>query len=138
LADYQADLGDDLGVAPIPSSTGDANPLNGIDGFYINPNSQNKDAAVGLALFLVGKESSQIYTNKAGHVPIRDDVEPADDLNAGFAQASATGLPRPQSVEFGNYWAPFGDMFTKVIEGVATPADAVNEACTAMNAANEK
>jgi len=138
LADYQADLGDDLGVAPIPSATGSANPLNGIDGFYINPNSQNKDAAVALALFLVNKESSQIYTNQAGHVPIRDDVEPADDLNAGFAQASATGYPRPQSVEFGNYWAPFGDMFTKVLEGVSAPTDAVNEACAAMNAANNK
>jgi arabinogalactan oligomer/maltooligosaccharide transport system substrate-binding protein len=138
LADYQADLGDDLGVAPIPKATGNANPLNGIDGFYINPNSANKEAAVGLALFLVSKDSSQIYTNKAGHVPIRDDVEPADDLNAGFAQASATGLPRPQSVEFGNYWAPFGDLFTKVIEGVSAPEEAVNEACAAMNAANEK
>ncbi len=125
-------------MAPIPSATGSANPLNGIDGFYINPNSENKQAAVDLALFLVNQESSQIYTNQAGHVPIRDDVEPANDLNAGFAQASATGYPRPQSVEFGNYWAPFGDMFTKVLEGLSTPADAVAEACAAMNAANNK
>jgi len=28
-------------------------------------------------------------------------------------------------------------MFTKVIEGASAPADAVNEACAAMNAANE-
>ena len=94
--------------------------------------------AVALALFLVNKESSQIYTNQAGHVPIRSDVEPADDLNAGFAEASASGYPRPQSVEFANFWTPFGDMFTKVLEGVSTPEEGVNEACAAMNAANGK
>lgn len=138
LADYQADLGDNLGVAPIPSATDSANPLNGIDGFYINPYSENKDSAVALALFLTNKESSQVYTNQAGHVPIRDDVQPANDLNAGFAQASSTGYPRPQSVEFSNFWTPFGDMLTKVIEGISTPADGVKEACTAMNAANGK
>ena len=35
-----------------PAATGQANPLNGIDGFYINPNSENVDAAVDLALYL--------------------------------------------------------------------------------------
>ena len=139
LADYQADLGDDLGVAPLPTGTvGPGQPLNGIDGFYVNPNSENKDNAIALALFLTNKESSQIYTNQAGHVPIRDDVTPADDLNAGFAEASANGFPRPQSVEFGNFWTPFGDMFTKVMEGVATPEEAVSEACAAMNEASGK
>lgn len=71
-------------------------------------------------------------------MPIRDDVQPADDLNAGFAQACATGYPRPQSVEFANFWAPFGDMWIKILEEVSTPEEAVNEACAAMNAANEK
>ena len=112
-----------------------ANPLNGIDGFYINPNSGNKDGAVALALFLVSKESSQIYTDMAGHVPIRDDVQAADELNAGFAAASASGYPRPQSVEFANFWAPFGDMWTKILEEVMSPEEAVAEACAAMNAA---
>jgi arabinogalactan oligomer/maltooligosaccharide transport system substrate-binding protein len=139
LADYQKDLGDDLGVAPMPTGPGGpGQPLNGIDGFYINPNSENKDNAIALALFLVSQESSQIYTNQAGHVPIRDDVTPADDLNAGFAEASANGFPRPQSVEFGNFWAPFGDMWTKIMEGVSTPAEAVPEACAAMNEASGK
>lgn len=139
LADYIADLGDDLGVAPMPAGPGgNASPLNGIDGFYINPNSANPDQAVTVALFFVNQESSQIYTDEAGHVPIRDDVEPSGDLNAGFALASSTGFPRPQSVDFGNYWTPFGDAFTKVIEGVSTPVDAINEACAAMNSANEK
>ena len=139
LADYKKDLGDNLGVVPMPAGpAGPASPLNGIDGFYINPNSQNILSAVELALFLTNTESSQIYTDSAGHVPIRSDVTSADALIAAFAQASATGFPRPQSAEFANYWAPFGDMFTKVLEGAVSPADGVTEACAAMNAASGK
>jgi arabinogalactan oligomer/maltooligosaccharide transport system substrate-binding protein len=126
-------------VAVLPAGPkGKANPLNGIDGFYINPNSKNVLSAVELALYLVGQESSQIYTDQAGHVPIRSDVTSADEFITAFAQASSTGFPRPQSAEFANYWAPFGDMFTKVLEGAATPADGVAEACAAMNAASGK
>ncbi len=137
LADYKKDLGDDLGVAPMPAGpAGPATPLNGIDGFYLNPNSQNIDSAVELALFLTNQQSSQIYTDEAGHVPIRSDVSSDDPLIAAFAEASATGYPRPQSEQFANYWAPFGDMFTKVLEGAATPADGVGEACEAMNSAS--
>jgi arabinogalactan oligomer/maltooligosaccharide transport system substrate-binding protein len=56
----------------------------------------------------------------------------------GFAQASAQGFPRPQSKEFGNYWTPFGDAITKVLEGTSQPADAITEACGAMNKASGK
>jgi arabinogalactan oligomer/maltooligosaccharide transport system substrate-binding protein len=138
LADYKKDLGDDLGVALMPAGTAPANPLNGIDGFYVNPNVSDaeKQAAVDLALFLTSGESAQIYTDSAGHVPIRDSVDASDPLVATFSEASAQGFPRPQSTFFGNYWTPFGDMFTKAIEGAATPEEAVKEACDAMNAAN--
>ena len=109
-----------------------------IDGFYINPNSENTLSAVELGLFLTGQESSQIYTDMAGHVPIRSDVTSEDEHIAAFAEASATGFPRPQSQEFANYWGPFGDMFTKVLEGAVTPEEGVAEACAAMNAASGK
>ena len=129
LGDYRADLGDDLGVAPMPSADNPAGALNGIDGFYINPNSQNVDAAIATALFLSSGSQAQTYTDMSGHVPIRPSVEISDDNVAGFAEASNVGYPRPQSASFGNYWGPFGDMVTKVIEGVATPAEGVAEAC---------
>jgi arabinogalactan oligomer/maltooligosaccharide transport system substrate-binding protein len=137
--DYKKDLGDNLGVVVMPAGPGGlAGPLNGIDGFYINPNSQNQDAAIELALFLTNQASSQTYTDKAGHIAIRNDVTSSDpNLNA-FAEASASGFPRPQTVEFANYWTPFGDALTKAIEGALTPEQAVTEACAAMNAANGK
>ena len=137
--DYKKDLGDNLGVVVMPAGPGGlAGPLNGIDGFYINPNSQNQDAAIELALFLTNQASSQTYTDKAGHIAIRNDVTSSDpNLNA-FAEASSSGFPRPQTVEFANYWTPFGDALTKAIEGALTPEQAVTEACAAMNAANGK
>ena len=139
LADYKKDLGDNLGVAAIPSGAkGNAAAMNGIDGFYINPNSKNVDGALALALFLTNKESSQVYTDEAGHVPVRSDVTAADPLVNEFAKASASGYPRPQSKEFSNYWSPFGDMFTKVLEGAVTPQQGIKDACAAMNTANEK
>jgi arabinogalactan oligomer/maltooligosaccharide transport system substrate-binding protein len=107
LGDYRADLGDDLGVSPMPSAVNPAGALNGIDGFY----------------------TAQIYTDVAGHVPIRTDVDATDALVAAFAQASSVGTPRPQSASFGQYWGPFGDMITKVLEGVLTPEEGVAEAC---------
>jgi arabinogalactan oligomer/maltooligosaccharide transport system substrate-binding protein len=55
-----------------------------------------------------------------------------------FAQAAAAGFPRPQSVEFGNWWGPFGDAVTKVMEGKSEPAAAVKEACAVMNKASGK
>ncbi|MBE2223283.1 MAG: ABC transporter substrate-binding protein, partial [Anaerolineae bacterium] len=114
---------------PIPAAVNPAGALNGIDGFYFNPNSQNIDTAIAAALFLTSGDSAQIYTDMAGHVPIRPSVVIEDANVAGFAEASNAGYPRPQSASFGNYWGPFGDMVTKVVEGVSTPAEGVAEAC---------
>lgn len=136
LGDYKKDLGDNLGVAPVPAGTAPAAALNGIDGFYISPASKNQAGAVELALFLTNAESSAIYTEEAGHVPIRSDVTASDPLVAGFAAASAQGFPRPQTVQFGNWWGPFGDAINQAVEGVAEPEAAITTACEAMNAAS--
>ena len=55
-----------------------------------------------------------------------------------FADASAQGFPRPQDSWFDNYWGPFGDAFTKVLEGQIKPADGVTAACADMDKANGK
>jgi len=139
LGDYKKDLGDKLGVAPMPAGpAGPATPLAGIDGWYVNPNSTNQQAAADLALYLFGKDGLAEYANTAGDPPARSDVEISDPLVKDFADAAAAGFPRPQSAEFGNWWGPFGDALTAVMEGKASPADAVKTACDAMNKANNK
>ena len=135
---FKQSLGDNLGVVPLPSGPdGPAAPLIGADGFYINPNSYNVEAALELALFLTNQESSQSFAEIAGHVPVRLDVTSKYPHITTFMESSAFGYPEPQSEQFANYWSPFEEMFFKVLTGEVTPQQGVSEACAKMDAANE-
>jgi arabinogalactan oligomer/maltooligosaccharide transport system substrate-binding protein len=141
LGDYKKDLGDKLGVAPMPAGPGGAaTPLAGVDYWYINPNAtpEQQKLATGAALYLFGPDGAQIYADVAGDPMVATGVTAKDPLVTAFAQAAAAGFPRPQSVEFGNWWGPFGDAVTKVMEGKSEPAAAVKEACAVMNKASGK
>jgi arabinogalactan oligomer / maltooligosaccharide transport system substrate-binding protein len=138
LGDITKALGaDKVGVAPIPAGPkGPAKPLAGIDGFYLNPNSQNTDAAIKLAQYIFSAQGLAVYADVAGDPPARTDVTVSNPLVKAFADAAAAGTPRPQSKQFGNWWTPFGDMVTKVVQGTQKPADGVAAACATMNKAN--
>ena len=135
-ADFSKALGENLAVAPIPAGTAKANPLTGTDGWYLNPNGANKDLAIALALQLVSTVSEQVMTDQAGHVPAAPGVTIKSPIVQGFADAAAAGLPRPQSKQFGNYWAGFGDALNQVLDKGADPTKAIADACKAMNDAN--
>jgi arabinogalactan oligomer/maltooligosaccharide transport system substrate-binding protein len=139
LGSFKEALGDKLGIVPLPSGPGgDATPLTGIDGWYINPNSTNQQAAVDFALFAFGPEGAAIYSNVAGDPMARTDIEVSDPMIKSFADLANAGFPRPQSKEFGSWWGAFDDATTKVLEGNTDPATAVKDACAAMNTANNK
>ncbi len=138
LGDYQKDLGDKLGVVPMPAGpAGPAGPLTGVDGFYINPNSQNIESAVNLALYITNQEGQQIFVDVAGHSPSNTKVTISNPVTKAFYDAAFAGVPRPQASWFDNYWGPFGDVITKVLEGTVKPADGVTQACKDMDAANK-
>lgn len=108
MGDYKKALGDKLAVAALPSGPGGpSNPLLGVDGFYFNPNSANKEAALEVALYLTGKNAQTIMMNEAGHVPARTDVEITDPLIKGLVEAFKTGYVRPQVPQLGLYWLNF-------------------------------
>ena len=141
LGDFKKALGDKLGIAPMPAGPkGPAQPLSGIDGWYINPNASadQQTLAVQVGLYLFGQKGAGFWANTAGDPMVANGVSVDDPLVKAYADAAATGFPRPQSKEFGNWWGPFGDAVTKVMEGTLTPAAAVTEACAAMNKANGK
>lgn len=139
LGDFEKALGSKLGVVPLPTGPkGASMPMMGIDGWYINPNSKNQEAAIAFALYAFGKDGLTLYANNAGDPPARTDVSVTDPLVKAFSDIAAAGFPRPQSKEFGNYWGPFGDAMTAVLADKATPTDAVKTACDAMNKANGK
>lgn len=138
LGDYKASLGDKLGVAPMPGATDPAGPLTGVDGFYVNVNSANIPGAVALAMYLTSAESMKTYVDMAGHVPVNTKVDVTDPLVKAFAEASATGVPRPQVPELDNFWGNFDTAVTSVLDGGVDPATAIADACTKMNTANSK
>ncbi len=137
LYDYRS-VRANFSIALLPSGpTGPATPLNGIDGFYVNPYSKYITTSVELALFMTNQQSAQQFTNIAGHVPIRSDVSAGNDtLVKTFALASEQGLPRPQLAEFSSYWNIFGNMFTQVLSGTVSPAVGVQAATREMNLIN--
>jgi arabinogalactan oligomer/maltooligosaccharide transport system substrate-binding protein len=125
LGDYKTALGDKLGVVPLPSGPGGAAaPLLGVDGYYLSPNSQNKEAAIELALYLTNAASQTLMMNEAGHAPSRTDVVITDPLLQGFADAFKTAQFRPQVAQMDKYWANFcGD--SEVFEKGVPAADFV-------------
>jgi len=139
LGDFEKALATKLGLAALPAGPkGPSMPMMGIDGWYINPNSKNQQAAVDFALYAFGKDGLTLYENNAGDPAARSDVTATDPLVKTFADIAAGGSPRLQTKEFGNYWGPFGDAMTAVLAGKATAADAVKTACANMDKANNK
>lgn len=121
MGDYRNALGDKLAVAPIPAGPGGAsNPLLGVDGFYFNPNSQNTEAAIEVALYLTNKAAQEMMMNEAGHVPANTTVEVTDPLIQGLLDAFSTAYFRPQVEAMGNYWGNFCG--TDQVFDVGTPA----------------
>lgn len=108
MGDYRNALGDKLAVAPIPAGPGGAsNPLLGVDGWYFNPNSENTEAAIEVALYLTNTAASQSMMDNAGHVPANTTVEVTDPLIQGLLDAFSTAYFRPQVEAMGNYWGNF-------------------------------
>jgi len=122
MGDYRTALGDKLAVTALPAGPkGPATPFLGVDGFYLNPNTQVAEAAIEVALYLSNAASQTIMMNEAGHVPVRTDVTITDPLIQGLVDAFNKGsYIRPQVPQLGLYWSNFcGD--SAVFEGAVTP-----------------
>jgi arabinogalactan oligomer/maltooligosaccharide transport system substrate-binding protein len=134
---YQETHPDNLGVAPIPAGDGGpALPLTGVDGWTINPNSDNVDLAVAFAKRMTQPDILKIFADLAVHIPADTSVTTTDPLAEQFAAAVESGLPRPQVPQLGGFWGNFGDALNAVIDAGIEPATAVATACAAMDEAN--
>ena len=134
MVDYQNALGDKLAVTALPAGpVGPATPFLGIDGFYLNPNSQVQEAALKVALYLSNAASQTVMMNDAGHVPVRTDVTITNPLIQGLVDAFNKGATiRPQVPQLGLYWSNFcGD--ADVYEKGIAPAEWVTTATANAN-----
>ena len=137
--DFKTALADKLASAPIPPGPkGKSQPMTGVDGWYINVNSANKDLAVAFALWLVTGPAEKVFADKAGHLPAFSAITVTDPIGAQFAKANLDGYPRPQNKELDTYWSNFGNAQQEVIAKGTDATTAVATACAAMNKANGK
>ena len=136
---YKDALKDNLAVAPIPAGPkGAAAPLTGVDGWYINTNAKDPQLAVNFALEMVKPENEQVFVDTAGHIPADKTIQITDPITQKFAEAVATGFPRPQVPELDNFWGNFDNALNLVIQKNEDPTKAATDACAAMNTANKK
>jgi len=132
MGDYQNALGDKLAVAPLPAGPkGPATPLLGVDGYYINPNSQNKAAAIDVALYLTGKTAEEEMM-KAGHVPAITTATATNPLIKSLLDIFKNATVRPQSTEMSKYWTNFCGT-DQVFEKGTDPATWLKEGTAASN-----
>jgi arabinogalactan oligomer/maltooligosaccharide transport system substrate-binding protein len=123
--------------APIPAGpSGPAQPFSGVDGWYINPASADLDLAVNFALAMTSQDAQQTFVDMAGHIPSNKNASISDPITQGFADAVATGYPRPQVQQLDNFWGNFGTAQQKILESDGDPAAEITAACAAMNQAN--
>ncbi|HSL34795.1 MAG TPA: extracellular solute-binding protein [Candidatus Limnocylindrales bacterium] len=134
---YKEALGDNLAVAPMPAGPeGPSQPLTGVDGWYINTNAADPELAVAFALEMVKTENEQVFVDTAGHIPADTTIEISDPITQKFAEAVATGFPRPQVPQLDNFWTNFDNALNLVIQKNEDSAKAATDACAAMNKAN--
>ena len=123
MGDYQKALGDKLAVAPLPAGPkGASMPLLGVDGYYINPNSQNKQGAIDVALYLTSKVAEQIMMDQAGHVPAINTVTVTNPLIKSLMDAFKTSIVSPQDAQLDKYWGNFCGMDQVFEKGVKPDA----------------
>ena len=136
---YKDALKDNLAVAPMPAGPkGAGAPLTGVDGWYINTNAKDPQLAVNFALEMVKPENEQVFVDTAGHIPADKTIQISDPITQKFAEAVASGFPRPQVPELDNFWGNFDNALNLVIQKNEDPAKAATDACAAMNKANKK
>lgn len=132
LAQFESDLGDDLGVALMPAlDNGEVPALFAqTEGFYANANltEAEMDAFIAWGEFVTSEAGQIIAVEQGGLLPVNPAVEVASENLQVFADQFALGTPFPNREELGAFWAPMDDAIAGVGAGGEAPADARAEA----------
>ncbi len=134
------DAGIDYGVALIPDLEEGlpAKPFVGVQGFMINAKSPNKVLARDfLVNFIATKDTMHKIYLADPRLPSREDVlslvEDDPDI-VGFTQSAANGTPMPNVMEMAAVWGAMNDALNLIINGKASPEDALINAVETIKA----
>jgi len=135
LAQFESDLGDDLGVAIMPELDNGNVPAMFAQTTGIFPSAAMEgdqakiDAFIQFAKFVTSEAGQLIGLELAGWLPVNPNVSiDASPTLQVFADQFALGTPFPNRAELAAFWGPMADAISAVSAGGETPADAANAA----------
>jgi len=131
--------GMDLAIDPIPSAGGQpAQPFVGVQGFYVNAQSDNALLANDFLVNYMATEEAQLALYEAGDRPpaliAAADAASADPITAGFRAVGAEAVPMPSIPEMGAVWEFWGVTEANIING-ADPVSTWNKMATDIQGA---
>ena len=112
----------DLAVDPIPSAGGQpAQPFVGVQGFYVNAQSENALLANDFLVNYMATEEAQLALYESGDRPpaliAAADAASSDPVTAGFRAVGADAVPMPSIPEMGAVWEFWGVTEANIING---------------------
>jgi arabinogalactan oligomer / maltooligosaccharide transport system substrate-binding protein len=115
-----------LAIDPIPSAGGQpAQPFVGVQGFYINAQSDNALLANDFLVNYLATKEAQLALYEAGDRPpaliAAADSASSDPITAGFREVGADAVPMPSIPEMASVWSFWGVTEAQVVSG-ADPA----------------
>jgi arabinogalactan oligomer/maltooligosaccharide transport system substrate-binding protein len=123
LAQYESDLGDDLGVAIMPALDNGNVPAMWAqsEGFMLNSknaeNAAKQEAFATFASCVTGVEAQTIAAVQGGLLPVNGAVALENPNLQVFAEQLALGTPFPNVPELSQFWGPMADAITAVTAG---------------------
>jgi maltose/maltodextrin transport system substrate-binding protein len=128
LAQFESDLGPDLGVAIMPAlDNGNVPALFAqSEGFYANgklaDDAAKMDAFIAWGRFVTSVEGQTIAATEGGLLPINPNVQLEDPNLQVFSEQFTLGTPFPNRPEMGAFWTPMADAISAVSDGGEDPA----------------
>jgi len=128
LAQFENDLGDDLGVSIMPAlDNGNVPALFAQgEGFFLNANADENSMAAFSAFSdcVTSVDGQTIAAVEGGLLPVNPAVALENPNLTTFAEQFALGTPFPNRPELGSFWGPMGDAITAVGSGGLSPEEA--------------
>lgn len=144
LAQFESDLGPDLGVAIMPAlDNGEVPALFAqSEGFYGNAKLANDEAKMAAFIewgrFITSVEGQTIAATEGGLMPINPAVQVENPNLQVFVEQFTLGTPFPNRPEMGAFWGPMGDAISAVSDGGEDPAVAAADAYDLIAASIEE
>ncbi len=133
LAQFESDLGDDLGVAVMPALDNGVVPMMWAqsEGFMMNAknegNTAKLDAFATFAGCITGVEAQTLAATEGGLLPVNPAVELENPNLQVFAEQLALGAPFPNVAELSQFWGAIDNARARVAEGGEDPATVAEE-----------